>query len=243
MALCQMHWFSGVLIKQVAMNVILPSSGDGPYPVFYLLHGLTDDYTGWLRKSRIESYVRDLPLIVVMPDGFRGFYTNNEEGPPFAKYIGEEIPAFIERTFHAQRTRKGRFIGGLSMGGYGALRIGLEYSDRYASITSHSGALCHATEFQQHLSPIEQRQIFGDFRKGSPHDLVALAQKAHSANALPRLRIDCGTEDFLLESNRRYHSELDHHGIPHQYAEFPGAHDWDYWDLHVRDALTFHMAR
>ncbi|MCE0483544.1 MAG: esterase family protein [Methylacidiphilales bacterium] len=243
MALCHMHWFSDVLIKTVAMNVILPNSGSGPFPVLYLLHGLTDDYSGWVRKSRIESYVRDLPLIVVMPDGFRGFYTDNDQGPAYAQYIGEELPALIERTFPAQRSRAGRFVGGLSMGGYGALRIGLGYASHFASVTSHSGALHHSTELQPHLNPMEQRQIFGDLHKGSSHDLVHLAKKALAAGVLPRLRIDCGTEDFLLDSNRRYHAELTELRIPHEYAEFPGAHDWDYWDLHVRDALAFHLPR
>src|SRR3954465_7321155 len=83
MALCEVHWSSSVLAKKVGMYVILPepaAAGPGPYATYYLLHGLSDDYTVWLRRSRIEWNVRDLPLIVVMPDGYRGFYTDNAEG-------------------------------------------------------------------------------------------------------------------------------------------------------------------
>src|SRR3954469_4028402 len=91
MPLCDVHWFSNVLQKHVGMNVILPDGGKPPFATYYLLHGLSDDYTGWLRRTRIESYVRELPLIVVMPDGFRGFYTDNADGPAYAKYITEEL--------------------------------------------------------------------------------------------------------------------------------------------------------
>jgi putative tributyrin esterase len=236
-----MHWFSETLRKRVAMNVILPRTGEGPFPVYYLLHGLSDDYTAWQRNTRIEWYVREMPLIVVMPDGFRGFYTDNEQGPAYAQYIGEELVGFIERTFPAKKSRDGRFIGGLSMGGYGALRIGLGYPDRFASINSHSGAVLNSVEVRANLDAAEQGRIFGDFKRGSAHDLIWLAEQAKTAGRLPRMLIDCGTEDFLLDANRRYHAELLRLGVAHEYVEYPGAHDWDYWDLHVRTALRFHL--
>lgn len=240
MAFCHVQWFSQVLSKQVGCNVILPDVGKGPYATFYLLHGLSDDYTMWQRRSRIEWYVRELPLIVVMPDGFRGFYTNNEEGPAYAKYIGEELPAFIEKTFPAKRARSGRCIGGLSMGGYGALRIGLGYADTYASVNSHSGAVMHGTKTYTKPEQAEFRRIFGARPAGSGHDLLLLVKKAKRAGKLPKMLIDCGTEDHLLADNREFHAKLDAMGVPHQYAEFPGAHTWDYWDTHIQEALRFH---
>src|SRR5688572_13061969 len=165
MALCHVHWFSNVLQKHVGANVILPEVGRPPFATYYLLHGLSDDYTGWVRRTRIEWYVRELPLIVVMPDGFRGFYTDNADGPAYGKYIGEELVAFVERNFPAKRTRAGRCIGGLSMGGYGALRLALAHPDRYASANCHSGALLYgtrnATRKPSPLTDAEQRQIFG----------------------------------------------------------------------------------
>src|SRR5262245_25051271 len=101
MALCEVHFFSEILRKQVAMNVIVPDRGSGPFATFYLLHGMSDDYTTWHRRTRIEWYVRELPLIVVMPDGFRGFYTDNEDGPPYARFFAEELLAFVERILPA----------------------------------------------------------------------------------------------------------------------------------------------
>ena len=247
MSLCDVHWSSAVLGKKVGMYVILPEAGTPPFATFYLLHGLSDDYTMWLRRTRIEWYVRELPLMVVMPDGFRGFYTNNAEGPAYATYVAEELVAFVERNFPARRARESRCVGGLSMGGYGALRLALGYPELFASANSHSGALMHGSRDTPRpdgpLSPAEFRRIFGDRPGGSGHDLLALAGRAAAASrSLPRLLLDCGTEDFLLDDNRTFHRELEARDVPHEYREFGGAHTWDYWDAHVRDALDFHLA-
>jgi S-formylglutathione hydrolase FrmB len=245
MALCDVHWSSSVLAKKVGTYVILPEVGTPPFATYYLLHGLSDDYTVWLRRTRMEWYVRDLPLIEVMPEGFRGFYTDNAEGPAYAEYVAGELVQFVERNFPARPRREARCIGGLSMGGYGALRLALEYPHLFASANSHSGALMHGTRNEPRpdgsLSPAEFHRIFGPAPAGSDHDLLALAQRAsQSALGMPRLLIDCGTDDFLLDDNRTFHRELDRLGVPHEYREFPGAHTWDYWDEHVRGALAFH---
>jgi putative tributyrin esterase len=253
MALVNLHWKSDVIGKQTSATVILPETGVGPFPTFYLLHGLSDDHSMWLRRSRIEWYVRDLPLIVVMPDGYRSFYTKPVDGPDFAKHVGEELPAFIERNFQAKAERSARAIGGLSMGGYGALRVGLGYADRFCSVNSHSGAVGWGN-FDYKTGPSapaslngrgeaflrELARIFGDDPRGSDHDVVELAKRAMAKGTLPELLLDCGTEDFLLEDNRAFVARLKAASVPHVYREFPGVHDWDYWDLHVREALAFH---
>jgi S-formylglutathione hydrolase FrmB len=244
MAFSTVHFFSELLGKQVAMNVILPDRGRGPFPVYYLLHGLSDDYTIWHRRTRIEYYVRDLPLIVVMPDGYRGFYTDNEQGPAYAKFFTEELTAFVERVFPARRHRAGRFVGGLSMGGYGAMRLALGYPHLYKSANSHSGALLAGSDPRpQRHEQIEFRRIFGARPAGSDHDLLALARRAAKSKQMPRLRIDCGTDDFLIGHNRTFHGALQKLGIAHEYDEYPGAHDWDYWDRHVMRAVRFHMGK
>lgn len=241
MALCDVHWFSNVLQKQVGMYVILPDAGQGPFPVYYLLHGLSDDYTIWLRRTRIEVYAAGLPLIIVMPDGFRGFYTDNAHGPAYATYIAQELPAFVERFFPARPNRRWRFIGGLSMGGYGAMRIALGYPQRFSMAISHSGAVAcghRPADAFDVLPPEFYRQVFGKTPAGSEHDLLHLAARARAAGRMPSLYLDCGTEDFLLADNRWFHAELQKLGVPHDYREYPGEHNWDYWDVHVRDALA-----
>ena len=236
MALAHITWFSKALAKMVQMNVILPEEGTGPFAVMYLLHGLSDDYTAWQRRTRIEWYVRNLPLIVVMADGGRGFYTNNQAGPPYATFFAEELPAFVERNFPARTDR--RYIAGNSMGGYGALRLALGYPDRYAGAFSHSGAVLNwrYDPTLTSLGPDEHRRIFGANADGTQHDLLALAGKARQG-AMPRLHLDCGTEDFLIGANRSFTAQLREMGVDHTYMEHPGAHDWDYWDLQVRNAL------
>jgi S-formylglutathione hydrolase FrmB len=93
------------------------------------------------------------------------------------------------------------------------------------------------------LSVEEFRRIFGQRPEGSEHDLVALARRAASSGTpMPKLLVDCGTEDHLVEDNRSFSAALHGLGVAHEYREFPGGHDWDYWDTHVRDALAFHAA-
>ena len=254
MALVTLHWKSQVLGRQTTTQVLLPDVGEAPFPVYYLLHGRTDDHTIWLRRTRLEVYAAKLPLIIVMPDGQRGFYTDNADGPAWAKHIGEELPATIERFFPARRERAARAIGGLSMGGYGALRVGLAYAERFCSVNSHSGALGRSyfgegatlADAARHLkweAPLlaEMQRIFGDGElRGGAHDPLVHARRAQADGRMPALLLDCGTEDFLLEANRDFARELAEAKVPHLYREFPGGHDWDYCDLHVRDALAFH---
>jgi putative tributyrin esterase len=221
--------------------VILPDDGQPPFATYYLLHGLSDDYSAWQRRTRIELYAAGLPIAIVMPDGFRGFYTDNEQGPAYGKYMAEDLVEFIERSFPVRPERSARAIGGLSMGGYGALRMALANPDIYACAVSHSGALMHGSRSWTSDDPwnAEIRRVVGPDPRGSKHDLIHLAQEAKAANKLPAIYMDCGTADFLLADNREYHAKLEAMNIPHQYTEHPGDHNWDYWDLHVRDALRF----
>lgn len=236
MAFIQASFFSSVLIKQVALYAIVPEGKPGPFPVLYLLHGLSDDHTIWHRRTRIEWYVRDLPLIVVMPDGFRSFYTDHSGGPAFGRYMLEDVIGFSERTFPALKDRAGRCIGGLSMGGYGAMRLALENPGIFVSANSHSGS-----GYPWKRDDPEFKRMFGTGAEGSAHDLEALAGKLKRCRKpAPQILMDCGTEDFLLQENRGIHAGFEKLKLPHEYREFPGAHDWDYWDLHIQEALKFH---
>lgn len=251
----EIHWRSEILGKNTTTQVFLPTVGRPPYATLYLLHGLGGDSTVWLRHSRIEDYVWRWPLIVVMPDGYRGFYTDNDQGPAYARHVGEEIPEFVERYFPARPVRAARAIGGLSMGGYGALRVALGYPDRFCSVHSHSGALMRFDldrsgrearkdpVFRDHPPAFfrEMQRVFGRRPMGTRHDLLRLIRRVRRrGHRLPRILVDCGTEDPLLEFNRAFHRGLETARVPHIYREHAGTHDWEYWDRHIRDALTFH---
>jgi S-formylglutathione hydrolase FrmB len=224
------------------MNIIFPEIGVGepPFPVCYLLHGLSDDHTIWARRTSIERYVAPLPLIVVMPDGGRGFYCDALEGPAYERHIIEDVIGFVDRTFQTIPERKGRVIGGLSMGGYGAMKLALKFPHLFCSAVAHSSAFDVRRRIERLEMSAEMRRIFGPSPVGGPDDPYALAEKL-DRKLLPALRIDCGREDGLLEENRAFHRYLEKLGIPHEYEEFPGAHTWDYWDQRVQEALTFHQ--
>lgn len=125
-------------------------------------------------------------------------------------------------------------IGGLSMGGFGAIRLGLKHPDRFASIYAHSSYLPSRAQLAERHEDMTEEQR-ADF------DVYALAADAVSCPDRPRLSFDCGTEDFLLDQNRAFHAHLESVVYPNEYAEYPGAHTWEYWDDHVRDALPQHL--
>jgi putative tributyrin esterase len=243
MAHTRVSFFGDSIKKQTSMTVILPQDvkRDGPFPVLYLLHGLSDDDTIWERRTSIERYVAEMPLIVVMPDGGRGFYTDAAEGPAYESHIMQDVVGFTERFFPAMRSREGRVIEGLSMGGYGAMKLGLKHADKFCSIVAHSSAFDVRRRVENHERAAEFRRIFGPEPAGRDNDPFHLAEVI-DRKLLPAIRIDCGAEDGLLEENRAFHRHLEKLQIRHEYAEYPGTHNWAFWDEHVQEALRFHAA-
>ena len=242
MACATLHFHSPALAKACSMTVLVPegSVGTPPFPVCYLLHGLSDDHTSWARHTSLERYVAGLPLIVVMPDGGRGFYCDAVGGLAYERYLLDDVIGFVDRTFHTMPERQGRVIGGLSMGGYGAIKLALKYPQLFCSAVAHSAALDVQRRLDRPEVAAEMRRIFGPTPGGGPDDPYALADTI-DRTLLPALRLDCGLEDGLLEENRAFHRHLEQLGIPHEYAECPGAHTWEYWDCHIQEAIAFHQ--
>lgn len=243
MAFATLQYFSRSLLKASSVNIVFPDDPgiERPWSVYYLLHGLSDDHTIWMRRTSIERYVEGKPLVVVMPDGGRGWYSNAKEGYAYEDDLVKDVVGLVDRTFPVKAERSGRAIGGLSMGGYGAVKVGLKHHEMFASINSHSGAVAMLREHDQarELSP-EFGRIFGDDPEGGPDDPFAIVEKVDHGR-LPALRLDCGVDDFLLGQNRAFHKHLEAMRIPHEYEEFPGGHNWAYWDLHVQEAIAFHL--
>lgn len=239
MPFAELRYFSQALAKHTSANLILPDPGlQGPYHVMFLLHGMSDDHTIWMRRTSIERYCDGLPLIVVMPDGARSLYADAIHGYPYEKALAVELPKIIGAYFPVHKQWS---VTGLSMGGYGALRFALRFPELFVSANSHSGAtnLGHSGTYKDQPMSDELTLVLGTNPEGSVNDLYALSANLEPAKR-PKLRIDCGTEDFLIEHNREFHRHLDAIGYDHVYQEFPGAHEWGYWDLHVQDALAFH---
>lgn len=239
MALLNIDFHAGALRKDAGLTVIAPDNQKGPFPVLYLLHGLSDDHTHWHRYTSLERYVAKLPLIVVMPDGHRSFYCNEPRpgGSPYEDHIVQDVVGFVDRTFHTVPRRTGRAIAGLSMGGYGAVMLAMRHPEMFSVACSHSGALAFARRGADIRFPLA-----AEVSKGR-YDCFSLARDLAKSHRRLSLRIDCGTEDGLLDSNRQFHAHLDKLGVAHEYYEYSGAHNWAYWDEHIQQTLQFVMGR
>ena len=258
MAFLELHYHSDALRKAVTVNVILPekaktliglnTAGNSTtsYKTLFLLHGLSDDHTIWMRRTSIERYASDRGIAVVMPSVDRSWYTDTADGARYFTFVTEELPSVCRSYFRGMSDRReDTLIAGLSMGGYGAIKAALLRPDRFGGCASLSGALDIAR--LRGLSELaEWRGIFGfDLEsttdlKGSAHDLFAIAE-AHvkDGNPLPKMYLWCGTEDSLLHSNRAFTELLTQLEVPHQYQESEGDHHWNWWDLHIVDAMDY----
>ncbi len=245
MAYLELKYFSKALQKASAATIILPEGEfKGPFPTLYLLHGLSDDNTMWQRRTSIERYVQNLPLIVVMPDGGRSFYTNAVDGgPAYETAIVGDLVQYIDKMFHTDTRREARCTAGLSMGGYGAIKLALRFPDLFCAACSHSGALgySHWPLKPDDIWGKEMIRIVGEKSTGGVADLYALSSKLAKKNR-PALYIDCGVDDFLIGDNRSFTEHLNTLGYDHIYQEYPGAHNWEYWDLHIQQSIEFVMS-
>ena len=259
MAFFDCHFFSDALGMNVSAYVLIPqitsrqigvAAGKtrDKYPALYLLHGLSDDHTIWLRRTSIERYAAEKNLAVIMPAVGRSFYQDMVSGPKYWTFISEELPQFIERFFPISPVRDDRFAAGLSMGGYGALRLGLVRPERYAAIASLSGALDMVRRAKEAgregsaLSRAELEAMFGPKLKveGTDADLFYLIQRLAVGSGLkPKLYVSCGTEDIILHDTRKFKQHLDSLRIEYTYDEGPGAHAWGYWDQQIQRVLEW----
>ena len=246
MALINLRIFSEKLGMQTAVNVVIPqknTSGeigvsnnvkDGRFKCLYLLHGLSDDYTIWMRRTSIERYASEYGICVVMPDGARSFYSDMKYGMNYYSYIAKELPQIIEGMFNISDSREDRYIGGLSMGGYGAFKIAMEESERYAAAFGLSPvADIRNNNFQETLIP-----VFGE-NIPDEADLFYLTTKHNMDKVKPRLYFTVGNDDFMYDDNVRLNKHLENLNYDYTYVETLGSHSWELWDKTVQDALKW----
>jgi S-formylglutathione hydrolase FrmB len=260
MAFMRCSFFSLVLETNTDINVIMPTISsdeimnkkdtswfhkDMRYQVLYLLHGAYGDYSDWIRHTGIERYAHEKRLAVVMPSAANSFYQDMHQGLRYLTYLTEELPSFVQTMFPISGKREDTFVAGLSMGGYGALKLAFAKPENYAACASLSGGLDLAfikNGDDQIVSPVKWDSIFEDPSKiaGTDADLFALIEKRKKeGRLLPRIFQSCGAEDFLYKSNASAHEKLVKLGVDITYEEHPGIHDWNYWDKHIQRVLNW----
>ena len=231
--------------QDVTVNVLLPNVTDGSkYKTLYLLHGLKNDRSSWMRKSSIERYADKYGIAVIMPGVDRSWYTDTADGRKYFTFVTKELPRMCQNYFKGMSDkREDTLVAGFSMGGYGALKAALCCPETFGSCASLSGSMDIASK-DRVISLDEWRAIFGfdltgaEDLRGTKHDLFALAKSNYESGVkFPKLYIWCGTEDSLVGSNRRFHKLLTDIGVEHVYEESEGDHSWPYWDLHIQTAL------
>jgi S-formylglutathione hydrolase FrmB len=199
------------------------------YPVLYLLHGHDGGHRNWVDRTNLLAHTARLPLIIVLPDAGNSWYTNSAARPDerFEEYVAKEIPAFIDQNFRTLTYREARYVAGLSMGGYGALKLGLKYSARFSLAGSFSGNPLAA---ENTASPTIV-DAFGPAGSASraENDLLALARDARIAEGT-YFYVDCGSADRLLAGNRAFAQAMAARPLAYEYHEVPGTHGWEFWD-------------
>jgi enterochelin esterase-like enzyme len=212
-------------------------------PLLVMLHGLYGDNTDWVDKGYLDDAATMLisageiaPLIILMPDGDDSFYVNGSEGG-YETYIISELIGAVDQNFATAATRDTRFIGGLSMGGYGALYLGLRHPDMFSAIGAHSPALLGPSGDPTSQYLYGQRgELFAE------RDIISLIERDGWPDNM-RLFVDIGNTDGLIGGVLRLADALyrDGHLTDFQGHVWPGIHDWSYWSAHAPDYLRFYM--
>lgn len=226
-----------------------PTYKDGPFPTLYLLHGFSGNRNDWLVNTRIAELAARRGVAVIMPDGRNNFYLDIEASQErVGEFVGRELIDVTRRMFPLSHKREDTAIGGISMGGYGAVRNGLKYANTFGAILSFSAAL-----ITNQVASMKKGE--GDFMApfsyylhtfgepvsvlGTDKDPDFLAQECIKKGEAPKMFLSCGSEDFLFENNSAFHAYLEKIGYEHEWWVKPGAHDFDFWNAALPASLDW----
>ena len=251
MALLQVNYLSKSLYRIVPLNVILPVdrfdantnrylNGKGcKYKTLYLLHGLLGNYTDWVSRTRIQMWAEEKNLAVVMPSGDNAFYFNSRTPwNDYGTFIGEELVEVTRRMFPLSDKREDTFIAGLSMGGFGALRNGIVYSDTF----SHVAGLSSAVHIFDDLSEKSNNGLFDNKKAAAGTDKnprAAVEEMLSEHRCIPKFYMACGTKDDLMQANVAFRDFLQTKGLEVTWDEEDYGHDWDFWDSQIKKVLDW----
>jgi len=234
---------SPALGQRVDLTLFVPEQASSQnVPLVILLHGVYGSHWAWAFKGGAHRTAARLirageipPIVLAMPsDGLWGDGSGYLRHPAqdFEHWIVQEVPLAASKAATGVTADSPTFISGLSMGGFGALRLAAKYPGRFKGAGGHSSM----TLFEQHSQfVVEPLTAYAC----PPEDRSVFETMARHRSSLPPIRFDCGTEDPLLSANRELHAQMQATGIAHQYLEFPGGHEWPYWHKHLADMLRF----
>ena len=236
--------YSNSMHKNVKCVVIKPAGYEDEkqrFPVLYLLHGWSGDYSNWVLKvPALLQEVDESGCMVVCPDGaYNSWYFDSpvDTNIRYETNVALEIPAYIDAHYRTIANRKARAITGLSMGGHGALYLAIRHEDVFGAAGSMSGGV----DFRPFPDSWDIKKVLGDYSTHADNwnrnVVVDLVDSLHNGDL--KLIMDCGVGDFFLQVNRDLHQKLLAAKIDHDYIERPGEHNWDYWSNSIKYQLLF----
>lgn len=261
MSVLQINKYSIALSRLITFHVILPDDaipmmieGNKNYErkpkTLYLLHGFSGNTTDWLYGSRIQELAMQYNLAVVLPSGENSFYLNGKgTGRAYETFVGVELPDYCTKTFGFSDKPEDNFIGGLSMGGFGAINTALKYPKRFGKMFGLSSAMIQYDIAG--MKPGEKNeiadydyylQVFGnlehlDTSENNPDYLIR--EKKKRGEKIQPVFMACGTEDFILKNNRVFRDFLNSQNVDLTYYESEGIHDWKFWNQYLEPAICW----
>ncbi len=264
MALFQTDFHSKSLSKVTGFNIVLPNdvfpemtANNDCYKrgikTLYLLHGYSGSNKEWLLGSSVQDMAVKYNIAIVMPSGDNSFYLDGKgRGTAYCQYVGKELIEYTRKTFGLSSKSTDTYIGGYSMGGFGAIHTALRFPNTYGKVMALSSALIingiknMKEDFEDPIADYNYyTSVFGNLDNlensiNNPEFLVHELKK--TGQAIPPIYMACGTEDFLLEHNRAFNKFLLDEKINVHYEESPGTHDWNFWNRYLEPAIQWLLA-
>jgi S-formylglutathione hydrolase FrmB len=250
------YYNSDVLHSCINIQFIIPDTGAGPYKVVYLLHGLHGNQGTWIDYTALPYFSKEYDAIFVIPEAGRSFYCNPKYGRKYYSFVSEELPQISRKIFNISDKREDTAVMGCSMGGYGSLKLALTNPEQFGFCGSIAAACVYlkpildglredADSYRKKGAEEEEilndlYTIYGDDLEYVPeNDISALVKNFPAGKPLPKIYATCGTEDSLLEENRKLVDEMKNTAFDFTYEEWAGGHDWYFFNDALKKTLDF----
>ncbi len=263
MSFINVDFYSESLRRVVPFSVIMPNDGmkemiagnehyDRPMKTLFLLHGYSANQQAWVHFSPIVDFANRFNIAVVLPAGDNSFYVDGQGiGNAYCTYVGKELVEYVGKIFNISTKYEDLFIEGLSMGGFGAIYVGLKYNNTFSKIAALSSALIihnikgMKADFVDGIADYGYyTSIFGDLDKVAESDKnpeTVVKNIIKNNEKMPELFMACGTEDFLIEENRIFNKFLVENNVEHVYYESKGIHDFVFWNEYLEISIKWFL--